>query len=107
MQVDEIPQLPIFSNDEITNNEIDFEELKTAKNRFFVYETEKGEMRVKFDKLDGYFYSSIAHNFSKPFYHKIYEFLKLALEGVRLIKKENKKGAEMSLRIERHLEKWS
>jgi len=58
---------------------------------------------LRFDKLDHIAFANYVAVLSAPHNKKVFEFLKLVLEGVRMIKQENKKGFEMVLRIEKNL----
>jgi hypothetical protein len=102
MEIDEIPELPAFKEDEIFNVEVSFEEFKNAKNRLIMYEID-GAYRITFDELNAELYACLVAKISQPFNTKLWEFLKLALEGVRMVKTENKKAYERSIRIESYL----
>jgi hypothetical protein len=99
MEIDEIPELPTFREDEIFDVEVSFEEFRNAKNRIIMYEID-GEYRIRFDKLNAELYACLVAKISQPINTKLWEFLKLALEGVRMVKAENKKALERSIRIE-------
>src|SRR5688500_15741079 len=102
LSYDEIPKLPEL--DEEIKIEVDYstmlEELPFAKHCFILYENEKGETRVYFNRLDHFMYANVVTNFSKPDYFPLFEFWKLAIEGTRLIRQEKRKGLEMAGKIE-------
>jgi hypothetical protein len=101
VEIDEIPELPTFIKDEIFDVEVSFEEFKNAKNRLIMYEID-GEYRIRFDKLNAELYACLVAKISQPVNEKLWEFLKLSLEGIRLVRKEHKKSIEMAVKIERH-----
>lgn len=102
MEVDEIPELPTFKQEEIFDVEVSFEEFKNAKNRLVMYEID-GEYRIRFDKLNAELYACLVAKISQPINEKLWQFIKLALEGVRLVKTENKKSLDLAIRVEKHL----
>jgi hypothetical protein len=53
--------------------------------------------------LDAAAYANYVAVLTAPHDKKAYEFLKLVLEGARIIKSEQKKGLEMALRIHTYL----
>jgi hypothetical protein len=91
MHYDEIPKLPEPLPYQIKEEELLFEEFLHSKSRFILFEAEDGDPRLRFDKLDGLAYANYVAVLSAPHNKKAYEFLKLVLEGTRLIKQENKK----------------
>jgi hypothetical protein len=104
MRFDEVPELPSFTEGEISEVEVSFEEFKSAQNRLIMYEID-GEYRIRFDNLNAAFYACIAAKLSHPGFEKLWEFLKLCLEGVRQLKKQNMQGLAMAVRIEKHFKK--
>ena len=50
-----------------------------------------GNPRFYFHKLDENFFAAMVHYLSDLSNQKLYEFLKLVLEAVRLVKQNNKK----------------
>lgn len=103
MHFDEIPNLPEPKAYELKEEEITWQEFETAKSRFILFEAADGEPCLRFDKLDHIAFANYVAVLSAPHNKKAFEFLKLILEGVRLIKQENKKGLHSALRIERFL----
>ena len=107
MEIDEIPELPNFSESELffVNEEFMITEFKKAKNRFVFYDNEDNEPRFFFYKLDERLYAALVYTLTQKSHEKLYQFLKLVLEGVRLMKQANKKGYEMAVRIEKNIRK--
>lgn len=105
MHYDEIPKLPEPLPHELKEEELLFEEFLSSKCRFLLFEAEDGESKLRFDKLDASAYANYVAVLSAPQNIKAYEFMKLVLEGIRLIKMENKKGLEAALRVERHFKR--
>jgi hypothetical protein len=105
MEFDDIAAFPTFREGEIHDSELTLEEFKSGKNRFIMYEID-GEYRIRFDNLSAACYACIAAKLSYREFEKLWEFLKLCLEGVRHLKKQNKKGLEMAVRIEKHIRQY-
>src|SRR5215204_3151005 len=101
MHHDVIPNLPEPKPYELKDEEITWQEFEAAKSRFILFEAKDGEPMLRFDKLDHISFANYIAILSAPNNKKAFEFLKLVLEGVRLIKQENKKGLESALRIEK------
>jgi hypothetical protein len=90
MEFDEVPELPTFKKGEIFDVEVCFEEFKNAKNRVIMYELDR-EYRIGFDKLSVELHACSGRKNIPTRSNEVWEFLKLALEGVRLVKKQNNK----------------
>src|SRR5215204_2004316 len=107
MEIDEIPELPNLLESELflVDEEFMINEFKKAKNKFVFYDNEHNEPRFFFHKLDERLYAALLYMLTQKRYEKLYEFLKLILEGVRLMKQANKKGYEMAVRIEKSIQK--
>jgi hypothetical protein len=107
IEIDEIPALPEFKQEEL--HEIDLYqaigEFTNSSNKFMFYENSKGELRFFFEKLDAPLYAALVVKLSNPAHSKAYEFLKLVLEGVRLVKQSNKKGYDMAVKVEKYIDK--
>jgi hypothetical protein len=102
MEMGEIPELPKFSQADLfdLSENIVNKEFATAKSKFVFYDNENGNPRFYFHKLDENFFAALVHYLSDLNHHKLYEFLKLVLEAVRLVKQNNKKGFLQAERIE-------
>jgi hypothetical protein len=109
MQVnDEVPELPTYKDGEINYAESfdqTVKELEKSPTILLFYENEKGELKLKFTGLDAPLYACLVVHLSQLENHKPFEFLKLALEGALQMKKCNKKGYEMTTRIEQYIKK--
>jgi len=105
MSIDVIPELPQFRYEEL-HEVCQYEatnQFLNAENKFMFYENEAGELRFYFNRLDAPLYAALVVKLSSPSNIKAFEFLKLVLEGVRLVKQCNKKGIEMANKIEKYL----
>ena len=107
MEIGEIPELPNFPETELffVDEEFMISEFKKAKNKFVFYDNENNEPRFFFYRLDERLYAALVYILTQKKYVKLYEFLKLVLEGVRLMKQANKKGYETAVRIEKSIQK--
>lgn len=107
MRYDEIPDLPEI--DQVEDFEEDQEvvlmELRNSKRKLIAFEKEDGTINVAFAGLDHIFYSEFIAGLSQPgkLNDNVYTFLKLCIEGTRLIKQRNKKGFEAAVKIEKYL----
>lgn len=101
MQFDEIPKLPEPLPHELKEEYLNWQEFENANNRFILFDGHEGEPSLRFDRLNDTAYATDIAVLSAPHNQKAFEFLKLVLEGVRLIKQENKKGLEQAVRIEK------
>lgn len=106
MQYDEIPELPKILESEKYKYDEEFiiNEFKKGKNKFIFYDTEYNEPRFFFKELDEQLYAALVYILSQNSNKKIYEFLKLVIEGVRFIKINNKKSYLSAVRIEKYIE---
>ena len=107
MEIGEIPELPKFSQADLfdVSEAIVNKEFATAKSKFVFYDNVNGNPRFYFHKLDENFFAALVHYLSDWRHHKLYEFLKLVLEAVRLIKQNNKKAFDLAVRIEKSIKK--
>jgi hypothetical protein len=107
MSIEEIPELPEFKSEEL--HEIcEYEAMNqflNATNKFMFYENQAGELRFFFGQLDAPLYAALVVKLSNPLYQKVYDFLKLAMEGVRMVKQCNKKGFERAVKVEAYIDK--
>ena len=99
MQYDEIHKLPEPLPHELKEEELLYQEFSSANCRFILFEARDGEPKIRFDKLDACAYANYVAVLSAPHNKKAYEFLKLVMEGARLVllKKKNslkEKGVE-------------
>lgn len=101
MHYDEIPNLPEPLKHELKEEEMTWQEFQRAKSRFILFEAESGEPCLRFDKLDASAYANYVAVLSAPHNRKAFEFLKLALEGVRLITHEKRRSLETVSRVAR------
>lgn len=102
-EFDEVPELPTYQKWEIYDEELTYQEFIKSKNRFIVYEKENGEVAVLFDKMNETLYACMVAKLSYPLFEKVVHFLKLVLEGVRLIKKQTKIDHEKVGQIEKYI----
>ena len=100
MNYDEIPHLPFIED---KNESFKYEDLAKAKNRFIFYQDEQGNIKHSYSKLNAELYACLIASLANPSLTKVYEFLKLVMEGTRLVKQNNKKSLEMAVRIEKYL----
>ena len=105
MEIGEIPILPNMSKIEQLkiDEKIFINEFKLADNKFAFYYNEKNEPRFFFNKLDAQLYASLVYILSMNSHEPVFEFLKLVLEGTRLIKQGTKKGYLTAVRIEKNI----
>ena len=64
---------------------------------------EEGNIKHSYTKLNAELYACLIASLANPSLTKVYEFLKLVMEGTRLVKQNNKKSFEMAVRIEKYL----
>jgi hypothetical protein len=64
----------------------------------------EGEIHFINKNLDGKLYANFLVALSNPLNHDVYEFLKLMIEGTRLIKQNTKQGRDCAVRIEKYLD---
>lgn len=102
MHYDEIPKLPEPLSHELKEEELLYREFLSSKCRFILFEAEDGEPKLRFDKLNAAAYANYVAVLTVPYNKKAYEFLKLVLEGARLLLQQNKKSFEMAVRIEKN-----
>ncbi len=109
MQPDEIPELPGIKAENYPEEDQEFIlcEIKKANRKLIFYEAEDGQFLCIFSKLDHIFYAQFLAVLSRPGnrFEDIFTFLKLCLEGVRLVKQCTNKGYENAVRIEKFLKK--
>lgn len=102
-----IPDLPKFNpNDYFQENEtLAIEQFQKAERKIMFYENENGQLCVLFKKIDEKFYADFVVSLSRPDtrVRKLFDFLKLCLEGVRLVCLNTAKGFQNASRIEKHL----
>jgi len=67
------------------------------------FDTPTGENPFLFSALDAPLYAALLARLCSSKHEPAYNFLKLVLEGARLMKKGNKKGHEMAARIEKNI----
>lgn len=107
MQPDEIPQLPDINPDDYyqEDEELAISQFCKANRKIMFYENENGQLCVLFNKIDDKFYANFVVSLSRsaPRVRKLYDFLKLCLEGVRLVCLNNAKRFQNAVRIEKHL----
>lgn len=104
MHHDEIPKLPQPLPHELKEENVSYEEFENATCRFLLYEGMDKEPKVRFDKLDDTAYANYVAVLSQPWNAKAYEFLKLVLEGVRLVTQHKKKSFETVIRVEKFIQ---
>lgn len=104
-----IPDLPeMNSTDYFQEDEnLAIAQFKKAERKIMLYENENGQLSVLFKKLDEKFYADFVVSLSRTDSRvkKLYIFLKLCLEGVRLVCLNSAKGFQNAARIEKHLSK--
>ena len=105
MEIGEIPELPKFSQTDLfdVSENLVNKEFATAKSKFVFFDNENGNPRFFFHKLDEIFFAAFVHYLSDLNNHKLYEFLKLVLEAVRLVKQNNKKEFLQAERIVKYI----
>lgn len=105
MDHDVIPPLPFFVKGELQNDHINnhFEALKKSESMLIVYETESGNTEILFKYLDERLFANMVAKLNDPLHLKVYEFLKLTMEGARLIKVNTKESYANAVRIEKHM----
>jgi hypothetical protein len=89
-EFDEVPELPEYKEWELREHELTLREFKASKNRLMIYETKEGEVKVLIDQITPQLFACIVAKLCYPTYEKLFEFLKLVCESVRLIKKQTK-----------------
>lgn len=109
MQADEIPQMPEIRKEDFPQVDLS-ENLKLftkSRRKIMMYETDEGQFMLLFEGLDESFYAGFVACLSQPEpgKEKVFTFLKLCLEGTRLIKQNSKKAYNAALKIERGLKK--
>jgi hypothetical protein len=104
---DDIPELPEINPGEYYHEDenLAIEEFKKADHKLMIYINEKGLASVFFNKLNHIFFAGFVVSISKPTnpINKLFEFLKLCLEGVRSEKTCTKKGHLNAVRVEKYL----
>lgn len=105
MNYDEIPGLPEPLPHELKEEELLYQEFSSSKCRFILFASEDGEPKLRFDKLDASAYANYVAVLTAPHNQKAYEFLKLVLEGSRLILQQNKKDNKKAERVLEYLQK--
>ena len=107
MELGDIIELPKIS--EIERFDVDeifiSEEFNTAENKLVFYDKEQGECRLLYHKLDERLFASLVAQLSQSHDNKLYDFLKLVMEAVRLIKQGTKKGLLQAVWIEKYIKK--
>jgi hypothetical protein len=100
---DVIPDLPKILESEL-HKENDIQEvlnqLSISSNRFIFYEAPNGQIEILFDKLGPELYACLVAKLSNPLNSKVYEFLKLVLEGIYQSKKITYRGHKIASKIE-------
>ena len=105
MEIGEIPELPKFLQADLfdVSENLVNKEFAKAKTKFVFYDNVNGNPRFYFHKLDEIFFAAFVHSLSDLNNHKLYEFLKLVLEAVRLVKQNNKKEFLKAERIVKYI----
>jgi hypothetical protein len=102
---DEIPHINEPHPYELKWHEMEWEEFANATNRIMIYTALDGEPRIRFDHLGDDSYANFVAIVSQPHNKKFQEFLKLGLEGVRLVQVEKKKSFQQAIKVEEVLKK--
>jgi len=109
MEIDVIPELPEIriENYHTEDQGKALSEFILSKRKILIYENNEGQLCFYFKGLDHIFYASFVVSLScnDALTEDIYNFLKLCLEGTRMIKQCTKKGHELAVRIENSMKK--
>jgi hypothetical protein len=92
MHYDEIPELPKLDPQQLyyMDREETAKEFLESNDSIIIYESKEGETRILFDDISQNLYCCLVTSLCQPHYNKLYEFLKLAIEGARLLRKQTK-----------------
>jgi hypothetical protein len=105
MQFDEIPILPEIRKEDFPEIELSqaYKGFEKAQRKIMMYETDEGQFMLCFQGLDDAFYASFVTCLSQPNsrHNKLYTFLKLCLEGTRLLKQFSQKTYQTAVRIQK------
>lgn len=105
MDHDVIPSLPEIRPDELQDECPDkhYRAFVNSPAKLMIYETEKGESEIVFSKLDERLFANMVAKLNYPDYLRVYNFLKLVLEGARLVMRNNQKAYDNAVRIEKYI----
>lgn len=106
--LDEIPELPWIKDGDMDYKTFEtvLKDMHNSGNALMFYENDKGMLKHAFtDNLQTLYACMVVH-LCQAENMKLWEFLRLVLEGVHQVKKCNRKGHESAVKIETVLPRY-